>query len=121
MSEEKKTFCDAPTLNVLVANIEEQVERGVCSTLLVPDWSSFKTTVARSEHKLVENEDSYGFRFHISNLIHFKVTQSLYWDDYQKGSPALGFGFKNFECLECGHSDLLYDEEEEVRYCPKHG
>ena len=121
MSEEKKTFCDAPTLNVLVANIEEQVERGVCSTLLVPDWSSFKTVVGRSEHKLQE-KDKYGYIFRPSGIsVSFKLSQTLFSEQYEEGSPLLGFGFRDFECMECGHSDLLYDEEAEVRYCPKHG
>ena len=125
MSSKRKeaSFCDVPTLNIIVDYLKEQTNRGIYSTLLFPDWSSFKTTVNRSEHELKETDiDGFSWVFRPSELsIYFGIKQTLFVDHYKEGSPALGFGFKDFECLVCGHSDLLYDEEKEARYCPKHG
>jgi hypothetical protein len=120
---EKASFCDVPTLNVLVSNLEEQVERGIRSRLLIPDWSSFKSVVKNSEHNLKEKDERYaGYMISPAEVsVSFELTQSLVGSMYEEGSPTLGFGFCNFECLECGEDELLYDEEKEVRYCPKHG
>jgi len=123
MSNEEIQFTER-VLPLLESDIEEQIENNLRSEVSVADWRSFEDVIGKSKHQLYKKtKDSHSNWLLIMNdtYTEFPVSQTRFADDYEERSIVLGFGFHNFECLECGHSDLLYDEEDEVRYCPKHG
>jgi len=123
MSNEEIQFTER-VLPLLESDIKEQIENNLRSDVIVADWRSFEEVIGKSKHQLYkQTKDSHSKWLLIINdtYTEFLVIQSRYFEHYEERSVDLGFGFRNFECLECGHSDLLYDEEAEVRYCPKHG
>lgn len=111
---------DVNTLNIIADNVQYQIEHNLRSRILVADWDSFKKCVEYTEYQLIDNslEPRKAHSFSINGDIEFTVRQTVFTEHYEEGSPKAGFGFENFECLECGCGDLLYDEKEGIRYCP---
>jgi hypothetical protein len=107
--------------NSLCEEIEEQVDGGISSRILIPDWQSFVDCVEDSKHRLVEDEGEhcYYLRYKTDNrIVEFDLRQTRYQSDYV--NMAKGFGFTEYCCLSCGtpREDLLYDSEQRTWYCP---
>ena len=122
MNEEDIRFTER-VLPLLESDIEEQIENNLRSEVLVADWKSFQEVITRSKHQLYKKKNSHSNYLLIINdtYTEYPVHQTRYFSHYEARSMALGFGFRDFECLQCGNTNLLYDEEKDVRYCPKHG
>jgi hypothetical protein len=104
----------------LCEEIEEQVDGGISSRILIPDWQSFVDCVEDSKHRLVEDEEeAFLLKFKSDDReVEFRLRQTRYQSEYV--DMAKGFGFTEYCCLSCGtpREDLLYDSEQGTWYCP---
>lgn len=108
--------------NSLKKDIEEQVDRGMKSRVLVPEWKPFKHKVKNSDGYRLIRDNGGQFLSHESGTC-FRLRQTKFHSHYELGDISEGYGFRELECIACGcpMNRLLYDTDNELWYCPRCG
>lgn len=117
----RKNF-NGKVFDSLIRDINFQIENNLRSTIVVPDWRSFKKYAKASSCDFYEDDRKNKVGAYCIELEDseepFYVRQTRFSSAYEFGDIILGYGFEDFQCLECNSDELFYDSIKDVYYCP---